>query len=391
MNEKYQTRRTVAFGRDLSRRSVWGLVLLGAVVLVLQLGCHEETAAPGATSVQTEPSDRVVVPESDKPGEVVSADAPEAVEVTRLARPQVVDAPKITLSKTVHDFGEIGPGTAHSTRFEFKNEGTFPLRITQVQSCCGVVTRGVKAGQEYAPGQSGILEVDYRAGEMPTPIRKDLHIVSNDPLHGVVTLTIKAEVARRIDHTPSRLKLFLRRENAGARDITLTSLDGRAFSIKGFRATAKAISADFDPAAKDTKFVLKPKTDMEKLKRHLRGWIHIDLTHPECKSVRLPFDVLPEFSFDIEQILMFNLKAGQPVKREIWMLSNYQDDFELESVTSQKGTVKLLEKEKVENRYRLKFEITPPELASERAVMSDVIEIKVKDGKTLSIPCRGFY
>ena len=88
---------------------------------------------------------------------------------------------------------------------------------------------------------------------------------------------------------------------------------------------------------------------------------------------------------------MFNLKAGQPVKREIWMLSNYQDDFELESVTSQKGTVKLLEKEKVENRYRLKFEITPPELASERAVMSDVIEIKVKDGKTLSIPCRGFY
>ncbi|MHC4520326.1 MAG: DUF1573 domain-containing protein [Planctomycetota bacterium] len=391
MAETNRTKRTVASGRSFGRSWISGLLLLAVLALALQSGCQEEAAAPQATSMRTEPAAPPISAEPGEPEEPAWSDPPVAQEVTSLAKPQVVDAPKITLTKTVHDFGEVGPGTAHSARFEFKNEGTAPLKITQVRSCCGVVTRGVKAGQEYAPGESGVLELDYRAGEQPAPIRRQLHILSNDPLQGIVTLTIRAQIARRIDHTPSRLKLFVRKENAGAKEIKLTSLDGQEFSIKGFRATAKAITADFDPAVKATELVLKPKADMEKLKRNLRGWVHIDLTHPECESVRLPYDVLPEFSVDLHQILMFNLKAGQPVQRELWVLSNYQDDFEIESVSSQKGTVKLLDTEKVENRYRLKLEITPPEVTGERAVMSDVLEVKIKGSETLSIQCRGFY
>jgi len=387
MTEKQRKKRMAPLGRSFCRCSASGLLLLG--VLMVQVGCQEETAAPGATSVQTETSPPVIA--ADPAAESEASDAATPVEITHLAKPQVIDAPKITLAKTVHDFGEIGPGTTQNARFEFKNEGTAPLRITQVQSCCGVVTSGVKAGQEYAPGQSGVLEITLQAGEQPATFRRNLRIASNDPLHGIVTLTIQAKIARRIDHTPSRLKLFLRRENAGATDIALTSLDGREFSITGFRATANAISADFDRAATGTKFVLKPKADMEKLKRNLRGWVHIDLTHPEYKSVRLPYDVLPEFSFDIEQILLFNLKADQPVQREIWLLNNYQDNFEIESVSSRKGTAKLLSKERVENRYRLRLEILPPQLAGEKAVMSDTIDIKVKDGETLALPVRGFY
>lgn len=391
MAATYRTKRTVVSRRLFGRSWITGLLSMAVLVSALQSGCQEEAAGPQATSIRTEPAAPTLSAEPDKPEEPASEDTPVAREVTSLAKPQVVNAPKITLAKTVHDFGEVGPGTAHSARFEFKNEGTAPLKITQVRSCCGVVTRGVKAGREYAPGESGALELDYTAGSQPAPIRRQLYILSNDPLQGVATLTIRAQIARRVDHTPTRLKLFVRKENAGAKEIRLTSLDGRPFSIKGFRATAKAITAEFDPSAEGTEFVLKPKADMEKLKRNLRGWVHIDLTHPECKSVRLPYDVLPEFSVDLQQILMFNLKAGQPVQRELWVLSNYRDDFEIESVSSQKGTVKLLNTEKVENRYRLKLEITPPEVAGERAVMSDTLEVKIKGSETLSIPCRGFY
>ena len=393
MAEQYRTKRAASSERPRSRTWVWGWVFLALLILTAQSGCQEETASPQATSLQTEQAQSVVTADADRVEESRPGDTPVAQEVTSLAKPkpQAIDSPKITLAKTVHDFGEVGPGTSHSARFEFKNEGTAPLKIAEVRSCCGVVTRGVKAGQEYAPGRSGVLELDYRAGDQPAPIRRSLYIMSNDPLQGRVTLTIKAKIARRVDHTPSRLKLFLRKDNGGLKQIKLNSLDGRDFSIKGFRATQKAITADFDPSVKATEFVLDPQADMEKLKRHTRGWVHIDLTHPECKSVRLQYDVLPEFSFDLEQILMFNLKAGQPLQRELWLLNNYQDDFEIESVSSQKGTVKLLSKEKVENRYRLKLEITPPELSGERAVMSDVVEIKIAGGDTLSVPCRGFY
>jgi hypothetical protein len=130
---------------------------------------------------------------------------------------------------------------------------------------------------------------------------------------------------------------------------------------------------------------------MEKLKRNPRGYISIDLTHPECQNVRVLFDVLPEFTVSPPTIMLFNLKAGQPVEREVWILSNYQDDFEIESVTSQKEIVTLLSKNKVQNRYQLKLQITPPAAEGERAVLSDIIEVKIKGGETLSIQCRGFY
>jgi len=379
MADRDDVKRTATDPRYSHTRFGWAALLLSVVLLALQMGCREESANVQGPSMQAEPA------------KAVQAEAETVSQGPQTTEPDAVKAPKIVLEKTTHDFGEIGPGTAQSTKFRFKNEGTAPLRISQVRSCCGVVTKGVKAGQVYAPGQSGVLSIDYRASMQPGSMKRNLYIQSNDPLHGVATLTIRAVIVPRVAYTPARLKLFTNQENAGAPDITLTSLDGKPFAIKGFRATAKALTADFDPVVEATEFVLKPKADMQKLERNLRGQISIDLTHPECKNVRLLYDVLSEFTVDREQIMLFNLAAGQAVQREIWVLSNYQKEFEIEAVSSQKGAVTLLEKKKVGSRYQLKLQITPPAVESERAVMSDVVEVKIVGGPTLSIQCRGFY
>lgn len=349
--------------------------------LVFQCGCQEE--ASGTKGPVTGPEPQKIAATA-KPAEV--ADLTDQAPVL-----QVADGPRIVLEKVLYDFGEIGPGTKQSAKFRFKNAGTTPLKITLVRVCCGVVARGVKAGQQYKPGQSGVLELDYQAGAQPGAVRRRIYLQSNDPLQGTVTITIKATIARRVEHTPTSLKLFLKQDNAGAKDITLTSLDGKPFSIKGFKATANAITVQFDPAAEGTSFVLKPQADMEKLAKNLRGQISIDLTHPECKNVRILYDVLAEFTVSPPQIMLFDLKAGRPMQREIWILSNYQDDFEIESVSSQKGTIKLVEKKKVDKRYQLKIELTPPPVEGDRAVLSDKLEVKIKGGETLSIQCRGFY
>ncbi len=130
---------------------------------------------------------------------------------------------------------------------------------------------------------------------------------------------------------------------------------------------------------------------MEKLQRNLRGQIIISLTHPECSNVRLLYDVLPEFTINPVQLMLFNLKANQGIQRDIWILANYDDEFEIESVSSQKGTVKLLEQTKKGNRYQLRVEVTPPVPENERSVLSDVLEVKVKGKDKLSIAVRGFY
>jgi hypothetical protein len=255
-----------------------------------------------------------------------------------------------------------------------------------------VAIKGVEAGQEYAPGQSGTLEFDYQAPAIPNPaVSRVLSLQTNDPAHSTISLTIKASVVRRIECKPESLKLILRRPNAGCPDIVLTSLDHRPFSIKELRATSDVIMAPFDSHAKATEFVLKPQVDMARLAQNMSGKISIDLTHPECTNVQLLYSVLPEFTISPPNIILFNLRAGRAVQQGISIFSNYQGGFEIESTSSQKGAAKLLECAKVANGCQLRIEITPPAQETRNMSLSDMLQVKVKNGPTLPIPLRGFY
>jgi hypothetical protein len=327
-------------------------------------------------------------PVADKPAEaVVPAEAVEPVELK-----VTVLVPKMTVEKPNLDLGEIGTDTKHTGRFEFTNAGNAPLKILQVYACCGVTAKGVENGQEYAPGQSGALEFEYITGSSPIPeITRELRMRTNDPEKSIVSLTIKAAIVRRVECSPQKLKLFLRKENAACGEVTLRSLDGKPFSITSFRSTANVISAVFDPNASATEFVLKPRADMEKLPRNIRGVISVNLTHPECSNIRMPFDVLPEFTINPAHLMVWDLRAGQTIQRDIQIFGNYQSDFEVESVSSQNGTVTLLEKKKTDDHYELRIEIKAPERKDDNAMATDVVEVKIKDGETVSIPFRGIY
>ncbi len=266
------------------------LALLLVVVLVYVAGCQRESAE-AEPSIAPEPVEVTAV----TPGEEQAKDD-EVMHPADVSVPRATKIPRIVMESTEHDFGEVGPGTSHQAEFRFTNEGTAPLKILQVRSCCGVVTNGVRAGQEYAPGETGVLKLDYRAGMEAGSLERSLLIRSNDPLHSVVTPKIKARIVLRVQCEPATMKLFREQDNAGASNITLKSLDGRPFAIKAFRATDNTIKVDFDPSVEATEFVLKPIVDMEKIRRNLRGGISIDLTHPECRNVRMLFDVLPEYS-----------------------------------------------------------------------------------------------
>ena len=364
------------------------LSLFAVLTLALQAGCQKSTSAAKVPPTQ---ASQQATPAPAPTGAVTTQSAGPQLPAGMKPTPAAGPVPKINVEKAIQDMGDMGPDTLRTVQFKFTNQGTAPLKITQVKSCCGVLTRGVENGQVYAPGKGGTLELDYHAASYPGPVSKAIYLLTNDAEHQVVTLTIKGQIVRRVDYKPERLKLFLRQENAGSPDIVLKSTDGRPFSIASFKSTANSLKADFDPAVKATEFTLKPKADMEKLQRNLKGQISIDLTHPECKNVRMLYDVLPEFTISPPQVTFFNLKAGQAVQREIWILSNYQDDFEIEAVSSQKGTVKLLEQKKMGNRYQLRVEVTPPAPADERSVLSDTLEVKIKGGEALPVPFRGFY
>jgi len=299
-------------------------------------------------------------------------------------------SPKITFEKTLLDFGEVGPNTKKTGEIKFTNKGDGLLTITKVPGCCGVHTHLDK--MQYAPGESGTIQVEWTSGMRPDVFSRPMVVHSNDPVNPAVTLTVRAEIVQRVVCEPQRLKLVFDEDNAGCPEITIRSLNNESFSIKGFKSTADCITADFDPSVEATKFVLQPIVNPEKLQKNLKGRINVSMTHPEGNTASILFDVLPRYKMSPPLIIVFNAEPQTPTLKEISVLNNYKQDFEIESVTSKDNiiSVKVLEKKKITSGYELDLEITPP-AKGDGIKFSDKFEINLGNGEKLSITCNGYF
>lgn len=359
----------------MTRKCLVFILIIGGCSLLLPIGCHQQT--PSAKETLISPRANLIPPK--EPLENVEV-APESGE----------PSPKITFQKAILDFGEVGPNTKKTGEIKFTNAGDAPLKITKVPGCCGVHTHLDK--MEYAPGESGTIKVEWTSGTRPSVFTRPMVVHSNDKENPAVTLTVRAKIVQRIVCEPERLKLVFDEDNAGCPDITIRSLNDEPFSIVGFKSTANCITADFDPSVEATKFVLHPKVNPEKLQKNLKGRVNIDLTHPESNTASILFDVMPRYKISPPLIIVFNAEPEIPTVKQISVLNNYQQDFDIESVSSKESTigVKVLEKKKITKGYQLDLEITPP-AAADGIKFSDKFEINLENGETLSITCNGYF
>jgi hypothetical protein len=130
---------------------------------------------------------------------------------------------------------------------------------------------------------------------------------------------------------------------------------------------------------------------MELLEKTLNGRIEIGLTHPECKRISVGINTLPKFRIAPRSIVVRGMATKQPNVRKLRILSNYNEDFELESHWSNKGMVKVVSNSIVRDGYELELEITPPASRSKRRILTETFFVKTKGGQQLEIPCNVYY
>jgi hypothetical protein len=313
----------------------------------------------------------------------------------KVAAPEAVaekGEPRIEFESLVYDFGKVGPGQKLNGEFKFTNTGDAPLEITKVQKCCGAVTKLDK--EQLAPGESGVLEVTYTSGRMAGRMSKRLYVNSTDKEMPRAALTIKAETVLKVTYEPKSLKLLLKDENAGCPEITLSSVDNKPFSISSFSTTGGSLIAEFDSSVQATKFVLQPKADMEKLQKRATGLIKIGLVYPgpdaESETVTIVFRALSRFTVNPSMLIVMYDKPAETVEKTLWITNNYREEFEVESTASKEGIVKVLNQNKVGDRYRFSLEITPPP-GQDVKRFTDTFTINLKGGETLDVACRGIY
>lgn len=349
-------------------------VVFVSFTFIFQLNCQKQAIA-------------AVEPNDSKP-EPVKADANAAP-----AKPTVEPngpPPVLKLESALHDFGDVGTKTTNICRFKFTNIGKGRLIIKNVRATCGCTVPALEK-QEYEPGESGSIEVRYTAGGDEGDVVKHLYIQSNDKQNPETELIVKAKVVARVKFEPQLLKLSLKEQNAACPPITLKSTDGTTFAVNRFEATANCLTVDFDPNVTATEFTLQPKVDAAALRKVLNGRISIGLTHPQCTEVFLNFEATPVYTLNPPMIMILKAKPDTAVTREVWVLNNYKEPFEIESVSSQKGLVKLVSTEPHESGYKLIVEISPPVSQSKIKIFSDTIFINIKGGERLEVNCRGFY
>jgi len=136
-------------------------------------------------------------------------------------------APSISFEKTHHDFGRIFQDQKVSYKYKVTNNGSAPLRITDVLTSCGC-TYVLTGERELSPGKSTFIEVRFDPAGMIGAIHKSLEVISNDPSSPNTQLTFEAGVVREI--MPSTTVVFFNevsRSDSVSSNIRLQSGDGQ--------------------------------------------------------------------------------------------------------------------------------------------------------------------
>jgi len=104
------------------------------------------------------------------------------------------NAPVITFTKTIHDYGEVVQGGDGTCFFEFTNDGKEPLILQKPQSSCGC-TVPTWPKTPILPGEGEKIKVTYNTKKVGS-INKTVTVRSNAS-NNVVVLRIKGRVVAK--------------------------------------------------------------------------------------------------------------------------------------------------------------------------------------------------
>ena len=100
-----------------------------------------------------------------------------------------------------HDFGNVPEGTMATYEFKFKNTGTQPVIIANVQASCGCTTPDWTK-TPILPGKSGIVKAMYSSAGRPGVFNKTVTVTSNAAEPSKV-LSIKGAVLTKAEMKPN--------------------------------------------------------------------------------------------------------------------------------------------------------------------------------------------
>jgi len=155
--------------------------------------------------------------------------------------------PRLVFDKTLHDFGKVNERDGPvSYRFIFKNAGTTPLIISDVQASCDC-TVPEWTTQPVPPGETGFVSVSYDVVGRPGAINKMIIVFSNSQ-PATAELRITGEVVL-VEKHPREFCLFtvgtIRLNNLQVAFNRVYSNEKSTLTVTAYNPGADAVKISF--------------------------------------------------------------------------------------------------------------------------------------------------
>lgn len=209
------------------------LLRLGTVTLAVGVASLMGTAFAGeqATAQEKKPASPAVKIEPQK-------------AATGESKP--VSTAKIAIDPMSKDAGTVAKGERIDAVFAVKNEGTQDLIISDARPSCGCTVASFD--KTVKPGQSGKISASVDTKNFSGPITKTVSVISNDPEHPQLNLTIKAIVKPYVELEPQQFIRFSAVKGDSAENSLVLISTEKGFHPTVAQTAQPYVKAEITPA-----------------------------------------------------------------------------------------------------------------------------------------------
>jgi hypothetical protein len=170
------------------------------------------------------------------------------------AEPTTAPAPTIQVRESTQDGGTVEEGTVVKYRFVVTNPGKSDLEITQVKPSCGCTVP--KWDKVIAPEKEGVIEAEVKTLGFRGSILKHLTVISNDPAHPQLELSLTAKVTPLVEVTPGVVALVTVEDQPIRQVFTLERTGGQAMKIEQVVANQPYLKTELTPVSGQGRYEL---------------------------------------------------------------------------------------------------------------------------------------
>lgn len=187
------------------------LIIALAIAALIGYGLGTAMFTAGYSGVDERFADLSIYEPVPLGGAAASSAKGETTENSRNV-PPIVDIgagkiPKVQIAGgTTHDFGTMQQGSKKTHTFMFKNIGTAPMNLEMGPTSCRCTIGSLK-DSGLQPGEETGVTLEWKATGVLDQFSQTATIITNDPDHRNVLLTVRGIVARTILIEPPTLTL----------------------------------------------------------------------------------------------------------------------------------------------------------------------------------------